>query len=670
VIVLLDNLESVMDTAEERLTEDALEEALETVLRAAGRPLKVLITARVAPTGLLEVRPEAQQSRWLDEGLELEDARTALRQLDPGGALGLESADGGVLNQLHKHTRGFPRAPEAIKGILAANRPKLTPQNLVERTRDLLENNVVEALVGQAYRALETRDQQVMQALAAAVGVDFLLQPYDPTVNTTPVLDRLVRWQLVRYDPGPDHYYLHPVDRDYAHDQIPRTHPDGADPAYTLAALQARAADYYAQILTPCETWHAIDHVFPQLAEFELRCDTGDYDVAATVLVDFDNKLQTWGRYRTVIELHTRLQGRLTDPGQNMRHLLTLSNCQSTLGISSKAVASYNDLLVLAQENNSPWNEAATLTGLGNRHYAQGNNPKAIELYTQALSINQEIGNRAGEATDLGSLRFRHADHGNYPKAIELHTQALTPDREIGNRTGVSRHLGNRGLSRSAMGSYPMAKADFEHVLAIIREIGAPYLEAAVLNCMAGNHAREGDQTPAVAMLEEALGVADTIGHSQILAETRLQLAEMRLRLGELALALPLIAQARKLNYPPQQQRLRCLEGTALLVLKQREHAHSAFSEAIQGVNPLLELAPAHVIALTAHTLSCCGLALTGDPHRRDEAVQDLAHLRAGNNNAAEDLADVGALLVVLATHNPDGILEPVPAALSEESQP
>jgi hypothetical protein len=57
---------------------------------------------------------------------------------------------------------------------------------------------------------------------------------------------------------------------------------------FTLAGLQALAADYYSQIRTPRESWHGLDDIQPQLAEFELRCATGDYDAAATVLADID----------------------------------------------------------------------------------------------------------------------------------------------------------------------------------------------------------------------------------------------------------------------------------------------------------------------------------------------------------------------------------------------
>ena len=132
-----------------------------------------------------------------------------------------------------------------------------------------------------------------------------------------------------------------------------------------MTALQARAADYYTQIRTPRESWRTLNDVRPQLAEFELRCDTGDYDTAATVLDDIDfDYLHVWGHHRTLIELRGRIHGRITDPTLNMAHLTSLGLCHTNLG-----------------------------------DYRQ-----AIDLHAQALAIAREIGDRQFEGIVLGNL--------------------------------------------------------------------------------------------------------------------------------------------------------------------------------------------------------------------------------------------------------------------------
>ena len=61
-----------------------------------------------------------------------------------------------------------------------------------------------------------------------------------------------------------------------------------------------------------------MDDLAPQLAEFELRCQGGDYDTAAQVLLGIDvDYLIQWGHYRLTAELHQQLQGHLDDPWTN-----------------------------------------------------------------------------------------------------------------------------------------------------------------------------------------------------------------------------------------------------------------------------------------------------------------------------------------------------------------
>jgi hypothetical protein len=69
------------------------------------------------------------------------------------------------------------------------------------------------------------------------------------------------------------------------------------------------------------------------LAEFELRCATGDYDTAATVLADIDfYYLQVWGHYRALVDLHGRIHGRISDPTLNAGHLSNLGSSYNILG--------------------------------------------------------------------------------------------------------------------------------------------------------------------------------------------------------------------------------------------------------------------------------------------------------------------------------------------------
>ena len=356
VVVLLDNFEDLLDDTG-AIVETALDEGLRALLSAPAHGVTAVLTTRVAPQSLLLHEPGGQRQIDLDEGLPSPFAERLLRARDADGRLGLKTASDEVLGVLRERTRGYPRALEAVAAILSADRNTSLPELIAQTER--LPENVVKALVGEAFQRLDGLAQQVMQALAIypvpvpAVGVDYLLHPFQPTVNAAPVLARLVNMQFVRRDAG--QYYLHQVDRDYALSHIPPGQPADrdADPApFTQFTLRDRAADYFTQIQTPRQEWKTLDDLAPQLAEFELRYQGEDYDTAAQVLLTIDFEyLITWGHYHYVIDLHTRLQTHLTDPATISASLGNLGTCYYRLGDYTRSVDLYEQALAISREN-------------------------------------------------------------------------------------------------------------------------------------------------------------------------------------------------------------------------------------------------------------------------------------------------------------------------------
>ena len=317
----------------------------------------------------------------------------------------------------------------------------------------------------------------VFPAPVSAVGVDFLLRPVDPTTDAAPILTRLVRRQMVRFQDG--RYHLHPLDREYARTRLPAGRPGDPFTAFTLTGLQARAADYYAQIRTPRESWRTLEDVRPQLAEFELRCDTGDYDTAATVLDDIDfYYLKPWGHYRTLVDLRGRIHGRITDPALNANHLRDLGLCYHRLGESRQAIEQHSQALAIDRETGNRWGESADLANLGLCHYRLCEYRQAIDLHTKALAIARETRYAEAEGAELSNLGLCHFSLGEYRRAIDLHAQGLAIARQTGHREGDSSRLNNLGLCHFSLGEYRRAIDLQTQALAIAREIGNRYLEA------------------------------------------------------------------------------------------------------------------------------------------------------------------------------------------------
>jgi tetratricopeptide (TPR) repeat protein len=621
VVVLLDNLESVMDTERETLAEPALHQALSAVLTGPAHAVTMIATTRVTPTALLGVEPARQRQLRLTEGLDPRDARIVLRELDDDGRLGLRDAADDLLDGLCQHTRGNPRALEAVKAILDGDET-LTPRDVLDRTRQLPSDQVVQVLVGEAYELLDGPAQRVMQALAvfpapvSAVGVDFLLRPVDPTTDAAPILTRLVRRQMVRFQDA--RYHLHPLDREYARARLPAGDTGDSLTAFTLTGLQALAADYYTQVRTPRESWRTLEDVRPQLAEFELRCAAGDYDTAATVLRDIDfDYLQTWGHYRTLVEMRGRIHGRIADPALNANHLGNLGNCHLSLGEYHRATDLYTQALAIARETGDRRGEGIDLGNLGNCHFSLGEYHRATDLYTQALAIDREIADRRGEGIDLCNLALCHYSLGDYRQAIDLITQALAIGRDTSDR----------------------------------------YLEADALDYLGRSWLVLGDARQAATSLEQAVNIANTTGIIQPAVEARSWLARACLQLGEAAAALAVTTEERELTYPLEEPAMHLLEGLALLELNRPGESAQVFTDALIAADGLLALADRNVAALEVRALALSGLAVvTSDQARAAEAAEAFAQARAVTS-APGVVADTRRLLGIIAAHDQAGLL-------------
>ena len=120
--MLLDNFEDLVDPATQAIHDAELDEALRALLNAGHHAVKVILTTRVAPRHLALIQPGRQCRLELDEGLPSPFAENILREMDRDGKVGLKAAAAALLDRARVRTRGYPRALEALYGILSADR--------------------------------------------------------------------------------------------------------------------------------------------------------------------------------------------------------------------------------------------------------------------------------------------------------------------------------------------------------------------------------------------------------------------------------------------------------------------------------------------------------------------------------------------------------------------
>jgi tetratricopeptide (TPR) repeat protein len=628
-IVLLDNFEDVIDPATLSVSEAGLDAGLDALLAAPEHGIKVIATTRLVPRELLLAQPGRWQRLDLDEGLPVAEAIKVLQAMDADGARGLRDAPPQLLASACELTRGFPRALEALVAILAADRDASLP-GLLTTAAKVLPDKIVEVLVGEAFERLDPLGQQVMQALAIyaapvpSVAIDYLLQPFQPAIDSTPVLSRLVNMHFARSDAG--RYYLHQVDRDYALGQIPSGQPgelDGGPVRFTRYALQARAADYFEQTRTPRESWRSLDDLAAQLAEFELRSANADYDTAAEVLDDISfDYLQRWGHYRLAAEMYERLLGRLTDLYWQMLNAGNLGNVYSTFGQNEKAIEHYQQALAIARETGDRGNEGTWLGDLGNVYSYLGQNEKAIEHYKQALAIARETGDRGSEGTWLGNRGDAERDMGQTEKAIKHIGRALAIARETGDRINEGTTLGNLAECYADLGQNEKAIEHYQQALAIARETGDRGREGLWLSNLGGSYLAMGQTEKATEHYQQAVEIGDDIADAQVQAEARLGLAQVHLHREEWPETRQVAEAAPSHGYRPVLVQVYAALGTAYLREGDRASASEAFSAALATANTLLAGSRGTAHVLYAKGVAGAGLAVTSQRDLAEAARQ------------------------------------------------
>ena len=711
-VVLLDNFEDVMDAATLCVHDAELDEALRALLNLQHHGIKVILTTRLAPHDLALVQPGRQRRLDLDEGLPSPYAENILREMDADGKVGLRDADGELLNEARERTRGYPKALEALFAILSADRDT-TLRDIINDTANLLPDNVVHDLVGDAFSRLDPVAQHVMHALAVYgrpvtnAAVDYLLQPHLSGIDSAPVLKRLVNMQFARREAG--HYYLHPVDSAYALSRVPGGRAadrlrKGAPP-YTIFGLRHRAAEYFKQSRLPREDWKKIEDLAPQLAEFELRYEGEDYETAGWLLLEIDYAyLKLWGYYRLMAELHERLQAKLTNQDLKFRSLGKLGMAYKQMGRFKEALVCFEQTLSFRRALGDREEEGIWLSYLGlsyrslgqveeaikyqqqaldiarqqrNRHFEEGETHnlglcydylgytmRAIELYTRALEINRETGDRDWEANHLKCIGSCHSAMGNTLLSKDYYERALAIKREVGHRGGECSGLSSLGSYYGSVGEPERAMDYFQQALAIAREMGAKGSEESGLLNIARVLIDLGRFDEAIEKATEAVSIGKEMGTPLSHANGRLALAY--LYAGDLQRARAAVEAARKYDEPWNNAYILLLFGIIAVRQGDKGVAHKAFMEAAERADVMLERGGENPWRLETKAMALCGITICGGGDHVAAACEGYKAARRMNKDVGSVRREL-RLFDALAEADEAGVLAGVRAAAAGE---
>lgn len=662
VVLLLDNVEPLISVETFDIADAELDECLRALLHGAYSALKVILTTRVAPRGLNLCEPGRQRVLTLDSGLEQKYAVEMLREMDVDGKLGLKSADAEALKRAYERTLGFPRALEALFAILASDRYTTLEELLAMPT----PVNVVEALVGEAFNRLDTNAQKVMQALAVynrpvtPAAVDYLLAPHLPAMDSAPILQRLANMHFARKESG--RFYLHPVDREFAFGLIPEkdlttkvtkdfeeeeeedsvikvepddvilasdeTEDDSSDDtdidfeslfvswrasqysAFTQHDLTLKAADYFAQARKPRAEWKKLEDLSAQLAEFDLRCAAGDYDTAASVLLEIDHYLNLWGHYKLQIRNYEITIEKVSDPKIAINSIGNLGWFLYCIGQIQEAIKCYEKSIQMSKETKDLQAESAWLGNIGSAHLSLGDVKRATSYLEKSLEIDQDLGDKKAETTTLNWLGNCCSSIGQFEQALKYYIKALDIAEEIQDKEEKIWPTGNIGECYKMQGNFILALDYHKKTMKMCCDLGERRGEIQTLDRMGNIYVIVEDYEKANENYYQAIQIADEISFPAIQHSARNGLAEAYLSQNDLVNARSTIEDAMQYDVPENNHNASALHGIIALRQGDASAARGAFVRAIGQADEILSKTAEYYSALDAKGLSICGLAI------------------------------------------------------------
>jgi CHAT domain-containing protein/tetratricopeptide (TPR) repeat protein len=182
------------------------------------------------------------------------------------------------------------------------------------------------------------------------------------------------------------------------------------------------------------------------------------------------------------------------------------------IGQPQPALVQYNQALLIFQELKDRVGEATTLNNIGEVYRGIGKPEEALKYYNQALSILRAVGDRGGEAKTLNNIGLVYQGIGKPEEALKYFNQSLPIRREVGDRGGEATTLNNIGAVFDSIGNSEEALKYYNQALPILRAVGDRRVEATTLNNIGAVFDGIGNPEEALKYYNQALPISREVG--------------------------------------------------------------------------------------------------------------------------------------------------------------
>ena len=473
VLLMIDNLESVQND-DQTMRDEALLHLLQELL-ATLRGGRVLVTGRYAVKDLL---PHGNVTANLLQ-LEIGDLSTyetnQLLMRYPTLARLSEL----VREKLILEFGGFPYTYDLLSSKAAAGDlerilyevRKYGTSEQKQPTKEQTRREEWQKVHGRvtefaALGAIVNRLSETSQALLAQLVVlhrPFPIAAVEQGLGTTQiVLQPLLDWALLHYDPQMKTYHLHSLTRRYVESLLAE---------YPRRQAQIQLARWYEQYALQ-DSYDLVDW----LEGYRLLLAAGSTQQAGKLVMQLAGRLKQLGLYTLLQDLCAEIRRDIHESDEQLTAnvLFELGNIAHLQGKNEDARGFYQQSLDINKRLGNQREQADTLYAFGNLAFSQGKYEEARDFYQQSLGLYDLIGNQHGRVGILHSLGQIAQNQGEYEEARRLYQQSLNLCEQLGlQRQSVqSMTLFQLGKIAQEQGKYKEAHRLYQQSLDLFEQWG------------------------------------------------------------------------------------------------------------------------------------------------------------------------------------------------------
>lgn len=245
-----------------------------------------------------------------------------------------------------------------------------------------------------------------------------------------------------------------------------------------------------------------------------LARDTGSKRHEANLLHNIGGLYWSIDEMQTALDYYNRsleVRKPLDDKVGTAGTLNNIGDVYRRLGDFDRAMEYFQSALAMRTELGNKRGMAHSLHTMGLVHASRGDWETARDTFQRGLDLRRETGDKRGVAFSLSGLSGAWYELGEVDKAIALSDEAIALWEEMGEVRSHGESKWRRGLMLIDIGRLDDAKTSLDAALEIARKVRDRTSEASALYGIARYQRKKDDLDAALARIEEAIGIVESL---------------------------------------------------------------------------------------------------------------------------------------------------------------